>query len=344
MPDILPESLPTSAISEKCSTASFQSNSKSETVHEIRPIPSPQDVQALRSGSEENNPLRFRRYQTLHVFKCFRTPTRGGKISCSSKSSLPYYILRSIFAIGVAIFLMLCGAFGTSALLICTAISDMAARLLVAVERPAGYLENTEAAIPTGCMLAAAHQNATEWYLFIGDRAIVDSLLNKTMFWIPDSNTSRLVGYWLQLAHFIQIAAMTFAAGQKGWDGVSLMVLVAVNRLFERFSNGNSKLAERWLAHEGVGVDLKSFEFSGRTLMLGAVQLFSGSQTTSWMDDIVTPHPRRDAWLRYLVRGEEPDHNAWSPGDLARIEMSAKLSIEAARVLRTYLMGTLEEI
>ncbi|KAK0717654.1 hypothetical protein B0T26DRAFT_829590 [Lasiosphaeria miniovina] len=335
MPDILPELRPVPPRLSSYSSTNLSSRS-SISSHGTRISSSKNGTRAPRPDPDKDSIFRFRRSQTLHVFRCFRKPGRPLKSQPSNSWSFAPHILRPLCAAVVAVALLLCGSFGTAAMLFCTAISGFAASLLVAVKRPPGYLENNEAGLPSGCMLAAAHQNATEWYLFVGDRGIVDTLLNKTMFWIPDTRTARLVGGWLRLAHFIQLAAMTFAAGQKGWDGVCLVALLAVNWLLERCANSNANLAHSWLTRECVGVEIKKFEFSGRSYMLGAIQLYSGSQTTSWMDDIITPHPRREAWLRRLF-GQEPDHSSWSPADLAKIDSSARLSVEAAFVMNAEL-------
>jgi hypothetical protein len=49
-----------------------------------------------------------------------------------------------------------------------------------------------------------------------------------------------------------------------------------------------------------VRIEAKTFQFGGRTQMLNAIQVLSGSKVTSWMDDIIVPHPRRDAVLKHL--------------------------------------------
>lgn len=86
-------------------------------------------------------------------------------------------------------------------------------------------------------MLSAAHENASTWYLYVGDRGVIDSLLNKTMLSSPAANRM-LVGYF-RLAHVLQLLAMTYVAAQKGIDGVSLVLLLLVNYGFQYLFEGH---------------------------------------------------------------------------------------------------------
>ncbi|KAB2568563.1 hypothetical protein DBV05_g12758 [Lasiodiplodia theobromae] len=143
----------------------------------------------------------------------------------------------------------------TAAIVACTALSRLATQAIT-VQRPPGYLENNEAGTGDGAsMLVATHQNAMEWHLFTGSRAVVDTLLNKTMFAIPPHQTALtgpvVVARWLRLAHALQLLAMTFTAAQKGWDGVCLVVLLALNAI-GRWRMREGSLASWWLAVEGV--------------------------------------------------------------------------------------------
>lgn len=54
----------------------------------------------------------------------------------------------------------------------------------------------------------------------------------------------------------------------------------------------------------GVSVTYSTFLFTSRFSMIGAIKLYSKTKVTTWIDGILAPHPRRDAWLRSL-RGEE---------------------------------------
>ena len=51
---------------------------------------------------------------------------------------------------------------------------------------------------------------------------------------------------------------------------------------------------------EGTGVKSRSYSFTGRTMLLGAVQEMSKNKCVSWMDGVIALHPRRGAWLSRL--------------------------------------------
>jgi len=108
---------------------------------------------------------------------------------------------------------------------------------------------------------------------------------------------------WFKIAHAVQLFAMTYVASEKGWDGMSLLILLIFSTLFQlRFLNSIS--AKMFCENNGLTIQLESFEFSGRTPMLGAIQKLSGSHTWDWMDEILAPSPRREAWARSLSRGD----------------------------------------
>ncbi|KAF4541547.1 uncharacterized protein LTHEOB_8542 [Lasiodiplodia theobromae] len=174
-----------------------------------------------------------------------------------------------------------------------------------------------------------------EWHLYIGDRGVVDSLLNKAMFMVPNQMGTKLalVTWWLKAANALQLLGMTYVAAQKSWDGVCLVVLLSVNWLL-RWGSRDAGLASRWLAQEGVEVDVKSFKFTGRMPMLGAIQIFTGTKITSWMDDIIPPHPRREAWLKRIHGFDIDADGSWTSHDLSSIETSYKFSMAAAKVLK----------
>ena len=122
------------------------------------------------------------------------------------------------------------------------------------------------------CMPVATHQNSSSWYLFVGDRGIVDSLLNKTMVIIP---RQLAVAAWMETAHVIQLLAMTFVASEKGWDGIALLILLIVSTVLELQFRRQS-LTRLFCNSNGVTVKQGSFEFSSRTPMLDAIHRFSG--------------------------------------------------------------------
>jgi hypothetical protein len=143
----------------------------------------------------------------------------------------------------------------------------------------------------------------------------------------------RLLAAVFEVAHLVQLLGMTFVAAQKGWDGVVLIVLLLASRVF-RWRYSSDRLARLWLDKEGVTVSARSYNFTGRTMMLGAVLKLSGSRITSWMDSIVTPHARREAWLSYLLEGHVPRSDQWSEHDLTSIQLSAELADAAAEVIK----------
>ncbi|KAF7508183.1 hypothetical protein GJ744_009480 [Endocarpon pusillum] len=171
----------------------------------------------------------------------------------------------------VAIIFSIGGLFGSAAILFFGAVSRVVS-LGSSIDRPPGYLVNNEN--HDACMLLASHPNAMEWYLNIGDRSIVDTLLNKPMLQIIADSRTMLIGHWLNIANTIRLAAVTFVAAQKGWDGVSLIVLMAIDGAVRwRFRGGN--LARKWLEREGIEVVYKTFLFTSRSSMIGAIQLYS---------------------------------------------------------------------
>ncbi|KAF4544529.1 Peptidase family m3 [Lasiodiplodia theobromae] len=282
--------------------------------------------------AEKPAPTHFRRYQTLHVYQ-FRHRKPKKLLSRKLEQFLllvPCRIIAFAVLIGIAAVLVLCGAYGTAAIVTCSATSRFATQS-IAVQRPPGYLENNEHGGDGACMLVATHQNATEWHLFTGERAIVDTLLNKTMFTIPHQQAAGPVAVWLRLANVLQLLAMTFTAAQKDWDGVCLVALLVLS-VISRWRLREGSLAGRWLADAGVEVKLTRFRFSGRLAMVGAVEIFGGTGVTTWMDDIVAPHPRRDAWLRRMQGGDIAD-DGWTRHDLAMIERNARLSVDAAKMM-----------
>jgi hypothetical protein len=234
---------------------------------------------------------------------------------------------------GISAIFGLIGAFGSAGLVLITAISRLVAWAIV-IPRSAGYLSNNEKH-ETACMLTASHVNAMEWSLYTGDRAIVDTLLNKPMVHFPEGKQAQLATRWFYFAHGVQLATITYVAAQKGWDGICLVCVLLVHNLHHWAFCGNAKVAD-WLAREGVEVKVKSYEFGWRTAMLGCIQLFSESKVTRWMDSIVVPHPRRDAFLR-LIQGKELEKSLevqLDEHDLDWINNAASLSVQGGEVLK----------
>ncbi|KAH7308432.1 hypothetical protein B0I35DRAFT_441934 [Stachybotrys elegans] len=276
---------------------------------------------------QDEDPIR--RYQLLHVYQ-FHHTVRMSSIRQRVKHLSQYkytQILRFIFSICIAMVLFLWGCYGTGVTVICVSVSELAVQQLT-IRRPSGYLRNNEN--HDACMLVAPHENATEWHLYIGDRGIVDTLLNKPMFMVPEGKQAHFVADLLWVANLLQLAAMTFVAAQKGWDGVCLVALLGIHWLLTS-PFFNSSLADRWLEREGIDAKVESYLFGGRTALIGSIQLFSQSPNTDWMDRIIVPHPRRTVWLRSL-RGETGPSNLGAH-DAGWVNFATESSFAAAEIL-----------
>ncbi|KAF2136008.1 uncharacterized protein K452DRAFT_329921 [Aplosporella prunicola CBS 121167] len=320
MPETLPSSLPLSPERYDSGTSTWNLGGDSKV--------------ADSTTEKPTAPSHFRRYQTLHVYYFGRQMRRKksiGRRLDEWQLSRFSHIASFVLLVGTAVALGLCGAYGTAAIIFCSAVSRLVLQIIT-IQRPPGYLGNNEA--HDACMLVATHVNAMEWHLYTGDRGVVDSLLNKAMFMIPNQPSTRVVlaTWWLKAAHILQLLGMTYVAAQKSWDGMFLVFLLTLN-WFLRWGFREAGLARYWLDKEGVEVEVKTFKFTGRMAMLGAIQIFSDTKVTSWMDDILPPHPRRDAWLK-RIHGQKIDANSFSPQDLNSIERSFGLSMAAANVLR----------
>jgi hypothetical protein len=282
------------------------------------------------SVSHDQGKNSIRRYQTLHVYRMKRSRKPHSLRHRANKffDLLPCQALLYLVLAGLTVFLIMFGCYGTAAMIIVSATSKVVAKT-TRIRRPPGYLKNSED--HGACMLVAAHENATEWHLYVGDRSVVDTFLNKPMFDIPSGQSSQLAAKWFSSAHLLQLAAMTFVAAQKGWDGVCLVVLLAAHWAASFFYSSQA-LASDWLEREGIDAEVKSFEYGGRFAMMGSIQLFSQSASTRWMDPILVPHPRREAWLTRL-RGEVWEHHL-DNNDERWLDIAANTSFAAAEVLR----------
>ena len=272
----------------------------------------------------------FRRFQTLHVmeFKRAKVSMRWYHSISHIASTRWYQILSSIFLGVIASILCLYGLYGTACAVLFGAGSRIAC-LFLHVRRPPRFLENNE--LHNACMLVGIHQNSSIWYLYIGDRGVVDSILNKTM--ITLSTHSSILFYWFKLSHFVQLLAMTFVAAQKGWDGISMIVFMIAADGFPWYP-ADLQIARRWLEKEGITVRARSFEFSGRTSMIGAIQNFSGSKTSQWIDGLVPASPRREAWLERLgaAAGSEPGKSYRQLDDFDKRWVDIQLTLTARGV------------
>ena len=244
---------------------------------------------------------------------------------------------KVLLLLGIVVVLLLCGVFGTAVVLLIGLLTQVMCQYLK-MQRPPGFLDNNEN--HNACMLLSSHKNSSTWYLYIGDRGVIDSLLNKTMFSIP--SFGKFFTHWFRTAHVIQLLAMTFVAAQKGWDGIALLaLLISADAMNWRY--GKNQLARRWLVTEGVCVKAKSFEFTGRTAMLGAIHKMSGTKAMSWMDEIMPAVPRRQAWLNRLSKdldetsSPDPDFVALSRSDQDWVLLHSGLATQAASILRNEL-------
>lgn len=327
-PQRMPETL--SSLAEK---KNYDEKCASQSRFKIRPV-----FSSFRSGlrrpaswEEKVNEEGIRRCQLLHVYRLYRKPKRHSLRAriTQLRLSIPGQVICFVILIGLTVLLFLFGCFGSGALIACTSVSELVA-IRVPIRRPSTYLKNNET--HDACMLTAPHENATEWHLYIGDRGIVDTLLNKPMFAVPEGRSAHLAARWFWFANVLQLAAMTFVAAQKGWDGVMMLALLAIHWALQWSSSGQD-LARDWLAREGVDADVRSFEFGGRYAMMGSIQVLGGSTATRWMDNILVPHPRREAWLTVL-RGEESTESFGSH-DASWLEYMSEASFAAAEVLKS---------
>lgn len=205
-------------------------------------------------------------------------------------SQWPFLLLSS----GAVLVLTKYQCIGTSALVLIRAVARFLA-LRINVKRPPLYLRNRE--VHSGCMLVAAHENATTWTLYIGDRGTIDTLLNKPMVEIGEP--SSIVLTWFRAAELSIPIAMVYAIMQGGWDVVSLLAVTALLEGLD-YLNSRDRVVSAWLREEGLATKAFRCQFPGRSELIGAVQLLSRRKTSIWMDGILAPVPRRDAWLQVV--------------------------------------------
>ncbi|CAI4214274.1 unnamed protein product [Parascedosporium putredinis] len=278
-----------------------------------------------------------RRYQTLHLLDC--SSVASGSTSRSTLFSLPGLVqtlntLVLLILVAALVVAVLFGLYGTTAAIFVCIVFRIC-RHLISINRPGGYLRNKEGRTP-GYMLVALHENASTWYLYRGSRSVIDSLLNKAMIESIDSSlgTAIWLGYLLRVLEILQLVAMTYVAGQKGWDGVALLCLIVAAGVFDLVVYSDNMVATSWFRHEGVAIKAQSFEFSGRTPMIGAIQVLSGSAVTSWMDDILVPSARRDVWLSELGVPTKKQDGALPDRDREWIDLNRELTVRAVDMIR----------
>ena len=293
--------------------------------------------QADKSGdSPQSTPTpSFRRYQTLHVINLGRmnreeSTKRRLRSAYLSKAG---EIIGLVALVTLAIILCFLGAYGTASLVVAGVTSKILART-VSLQRPPGYLDNNEA--HAASMLSAVNGNSSSWYLYTGDRGIVDWLINKPMLTTPRKHKS-IIAYFYA-AHMFQLIMMTFVAAQKGIDSVSLVMVMLANRAFVWIYRDRN-IVKRWLEAEDVAVSATTFEFTGRTSMLGAIHVLSEASNASWMDQLLAPSARRKVWLDELKRTaatrkkSNEDLALLTPSDRSWVLLHSQLAIGAARVM-----------
>ncbi|KAF5577102.1 hypothetical protein FPANT_10593 [Fusarium pseudoanthophilum] len=263
----------------------------------------PEEVEQIPGPKEGFKPLKssspFRRYQKLHILRFTETTKKMSHARCLWSSLLSIFeVLLPLGLLGVSVVCFLCGLYGTG-IAIVLAVLLRISRHLIVVGRPDGYLKNNEAGLP-GCMLVALNENASTWYLYIGSRGVIDTMFNKTMVQSVHSPLGIWHAYALRALEALQILVMTYVAAQKGWDGVALLSLVVVSSMLDYIIYSDDRLASQWLKREGVKVNATTLQFSGRTPMIGTIQTLGNQRSTTWMDVIIAPSTRRDAWLRRL--------------------------------------------
>ncbi|KAJ3454417.1 hypothetical protein MRS44_018311 [Fusarium solani] len=292
----------------------------------------PEDVHQIPSLNESFRPLKpdspFRRYQKLNVLHFTEIAENVSHSRCLWNGfPMALEVLLLIGLLGISIVCFLFGVYGTAAAVLLAVLLRIGRHLMV-IERPSGYLRNNEGD-QAGCMLVSLHENASTWDLYVGSRGVIDTILNKTMVQDVKSPLGVWHAYGLRLLEGLQILIMTYAAAQRGWDGVALLSLVVVAWAIDSIACNNDRIAAQWLKQEGVRVDATTLEFSGRTPMIGTIQALGNQRSTTWMDGILTPSNRRDVWLRKLAcQDVDPSFEKdLSISDKEWVDLNEKLTI-----------------
>jgi hypothetical protein len=232
------------------------------------------------SSIVEPNPTepQFRRHQRLRIFQCRRKEYKKSSTARPSEwqHKAPATTLYVLAIIGAAVVLGLYGLFGTCACLIISVVSTAACRL-VKFRRAVNFLKSNErdesgGLRPDGCMLCATHSNSYEWDLYVGDRGIIDALLNKPMITV-DGQVSKWLNVWFRSADVLQLLAMTFAAAQKGWDGVALVILMLFDWAVVFIANIGSRVVLRFMKNNDLSVKVWTLDFPGKSSKISDLPL-----------------------------------------------------------------------
>ncbi|KAF8852889.1 hypothetical protein BDZ45DRAFT_749076 [Acephala macrosclerotiorum] len=293
----------------------------------------------LKNLSIEHQP-EFRRYQTLHVFQYSRSTATRTIIDklLHMHFSTAFQISMIVFLLACAAVAVLVGLFGTAAAILISACIQLCCQL-VRIQRPGRSLDPNE--LGQACMLTSLHSNATSWCLFAGDRGVVDGILNKSMIYSVSckfgDKSTRVLAYIFSMLGFLQLLPMTYVASQKGWDGIGLLILVTVCWSWEKLVYSEKSVVRQWITEADIDITVTTFEFSGRTAMLGAIQLWKKNPVEAWMDNILQPSARRQVWLSYLAGTNTLAHimeleksldkrdRRWVTGNVSRTKEALKI-------------------
>lgn len=268
----------------------------------------------------------FTRPQVLHVIRCYRTGSSTAsatarRISTRRKLHWLYESVMIVATLGSGAVALLFGLYGTFAAALVSATFQIA-RSCIVVHTPNSFLLDNESGSIPACMLVANHQNASSWYLFCGDRGVVDGVLNKNMIFSVESRFGKLGTFCLipilRLLACLQILILTYVAAQKGWDGIGLLAFIIVAWITEDLIKHEDHLASSWARRYDVHFDSRSFEFKGRVSMIGAIQIYKKDPTRNWLDGILVPSERRDLWLKVISEGKfecKDDDPVWDNVD-----------------------------
>ncbi|KAK8069017.1 hypothetical protein PG994_005633 [Apiospora phragmitis] len=313
-----------------------QSTSTSKSSLEPNAVP----LQERETPKDRSQP--WRRYQILTITHFRRTSDQ----QCDAGSKSPALAtwrsgIHAALLVALAFCLIAMGGYGSAAtLLLSVAITAVVRFTRVKVVRPPGYMLNNEGT--NGCMLVAAHQNSNVWHLFCGDRGVIDTLLNKPM--IAFEHNTQVLAKWLHLAHIAQVLCMTYVASQKGFDGIFLLSIMLAERSLEWYSGGE-RLAKKWLRDNGTELSTHAFRFTGRTPLVGTVQVMSETPASAWMDTILIPSTRRELWLKRLECLRAHVHCSThadcfersQDGDKKWLDLNTRLVQEAVSFVKPYL-------
>jgi hypothetical protein len=344
------ETSTSSTADDSCKTHDSNASVAADRAIPKSPFSSATSQSMLHKDVDEVKASVFSRPQVLHVVNCSHQNSKLPVYArlCHAFQSPLADILWLFTLLGLVVVLCLFGSYGTANVVLSGGTSKIMCKFLP-IQRPPGYLENNES--HDACMLTAIHENASTWYLYRGDRSTVDWLLNKTMIAIPRSRSTKILYYYFRFAHYHQLLAMTYVAAQKGWDGVCLLCLMIIFWTGTLLFNTKWPAAE-WMQREKVRFDVRSFEFTGRTPMIGAVQMISdrrilqktrgnAHRNTTWMDTILAPCARRERWTDRLLchaTNQEVSSNDLEGLDIPDrqwLEKITRLSVEAAQCIES---------